>query len=215
MFPLLSVQVVSACLFCEPSNNQSTSKCVSGCNLSPDGDKSIFNAVLSTHTEHGNGKLLLPGIGGSPGKIFNSCQAQGNSFSFFTHCNSSLSSFSICRDLFVHEQIFEKGYYTHTLLSKTGNSQDVKGHAQSKGRGMPKTCERGHAQRCYKTPVIYYSKGILSVHSNLFSVPINTSLYLGTRTFFNYQILQSLWSFYYTPGNNYFLAVQPNHKKYF
>ena len=82
VFPLLSVQVVSDGLFCEPSNSQSTSKCVSGCNFSPDGDRSVLNAVLSTHTEHGNGELLLPGIGGSPGKIFNSCQTQGNPFSF-------------------------------------------------------------------------------------------------------------------------------------
>ena len=65
VFPLLSVQVVSDGLFCDPSessNNQSTStsKCVSGCNFSPDGDRRVLNAVLSTHTEHGNGELLLP-----------------------------------------------------------------------------------------------------------------------------------------------------------
>ena len=54
VIPLLSVQVVSDCLFCEPSNNQSTSKCVSvnGCNFSPDEDRGALNAVLSTHTEH-------------------------------------------------------------------------------------------------------------------------------------------------------------------
>ena len=71
VFPLLSVQVVSDCIFC---NNQSTSKFVSDGNFSPDGDRSDLNAILSTHTEHGNGELLLPGIaplgGGTPLSIW-------------------------------------------------------------------------------------------------------------------------------------------------
>ena len=57
-------------------------KCISGSNSFPEGDRDVLSAVLSTQTEHGNGKLLLPGIGGSPGKIFNSCQMQGNPFPF-------------------------------------------------------------------------------------------------------------------------------------
>ena len=53
VFPLLSVQVVSDSIFCEPSDNQSTSKskCVNGANFSPDGDTGILNAVLSIQTE--------------------------------------------------------------------------------------------------------------------------------------------------------------------
>ena len=65
------------------------------------------------------------------------------------------------------EQIFEEA---HKLFSKTGNSQDVKGHAQ--------LCERGCAQRCYKTPVIYYSSRLYGksfINLDLSSVPINTS----------------------------------------
>ena len=53
-------------------------KCISGSNSFPEGDRCILNAVLNTHTEHGNGELLLSGIGGSPGKFFNLCQTQGN-----------------------------------------------------------------------------------------------------------------------------------------
>ena len=31
--------------------------------------------------------------------------------------------------------------------TQSGNSQEVKGHAQLKGRAMPKMCERGNAQK--------------------------------------------------------------------
>ena len=117
MFPLLSVQAVSDSLFCEPSNNQSTSECVSDGNFSPDGDRSVLNAVLSTHTEHGNGELLLPGIGGSPGKIFNSCQTQGNPFSF------SLS--------------FQK------VTNNPGNSQHVKSYSYMKVKVMSQKGQKG------------------------------------------------------------------------
>ena len=58
--------------------------CISGSNSFPEGDGCVLNAVLSTHTEHGNGELLLSGIGGSPGKIFNLCQTQGNPFPFIS-----------------------------------------------------------------------------------------------------------------------------------
>ena len=69
-------------------------------------------------------ELLLPGIGGSPGKIFNSCQTQGNSFVFYfsfpiLNCNLSNSSLSLC----------EMGY-AQKLSSKTG-------YVQLKGRAMP------------------------------------------------------------------------------
>ena len=70
---------------------------------------------MSTHTEHGNGELLLPGIGGSPGKFFNSCQTQGNPFSFS----------------------FQK------VTNNPGNSQYVKGYAYMKERAMSQKGQRG------------------------------------------------------------------------
>ena len=70
---------------------------------------------LSTHTEHGNGELLLPGIGGSPGKFFNSCQTQGNPFSFS----------------------FQK------VTNNPGNSQYVEGYAYMKERAMSQKGQRG------------------------------------------------------------------------
>ena len=70
-------QVVSNCIFCdpsEPSDNQptSTSKCVSDSNFSPEGDRSNINADLSSYiAQDKNGKPLLPSISGSPGQISN------------------------------------------------------------------------------------------------------------------------------------------------
>ena len=65
-------QVVSNCIFCEPSNdvyiynfNKSTSKCVSDSNFSRDGDRRDLNAVLSSYIARDkDGKPFLPGISG-------------------------------------------------------------------------------------------------------------------------------------------------------
>ena len=101
--------IIISILFCIYSNYPNTGK------------KSGIQIVKSSLV---NGELLLLGIGGSPGKIFNSCQTPGNSFLFYfslsiLKCNLGNSSLSLC----------EMGY-AQQLSSKAG-------YAQLKGRAMP------------------------------------------------------------------------------
>ena len=81
--------VVLVCHFTSPSSTAKNSvvvinyndrtanrsKGVRGANFSPEGDRDVLNAVLSSYTAHGkDGKLLLPGIGGSHGQNSNNNQ---------------------------------------------------------------------------------------------------------------------------------------------
>ena len=60
-------------VFPKQAKSAKSEKCVDGSSSFPELDRGILNVDLSIHTEHGNsnGELLLPGIGGSPGKIKN------------------------------------------------------------------------------------------------------------------------------------------------
>ena len=116
-------------------------KCISGSNSFPEGDGGVLNADLSNwfdgrncydskglriHAEHDNGEQLLPGIGGSPGKIFNSCQTQGNPFPFpfpFTY-------------LVFSSKLYEKSNVPKNL-SKTGNSLQGMGYTQNLRWAVP------------------------------------------------------------------------------
>ena len=66
-------------------NDRSTnqSKRVRGSNFSPEGDRFVLNAVLRSFAVHSkDDKILIPGIGGSPGQNSNLNQTQSNSISF-------------------------------------------------------------------------------------------------------------------------------------
>ena len=152
-------------------------------------EQGIPNAALSIHTEHGNGELPLPGIGGSPGKNFNSCQTQGNPFSF---------SFLIFSPK--DHQTYEGGF----SFSFSGILGDCRRQRQrhipaksdlsiSNLRVQffhePKMCEMGYAKKLSsKTgytqlkgramPTIYCSKGTLRTNTNYNIYHRSSRLYL-------------------------------------